>query len=232
MYSQDCGSEERHLYADLRKGVRRSISLIRIVVEYVIAWQLLYHGSPWFNQLEFSGLRAAYEELRNEYELKAQQYAKHTHSAPATSVALPDRLPAPVRREQQVVIPGIPSCKLRATVVKTAVSYQGTPYRFGGRDRSGIDCSALVQNAYRNAGIDLPRTAALQYQKGTFIPQEKLQPGDLVFFQTTRPGASHVGIYVGSGDFIHATSSGRVKYNGLSDTYYSTRFIGAKKIVG
>ena len=80
-------------------------------------------------------------------------------------------------------------------IVRTASRLQGVPYSFGGTTPRAFDCSGYVQYVFRQHKAALPRTADLQYEKGMFVTQRQLLPGDLVFFTTYEPGASHVGIY-------------------------------------
>ena len=91
-------------------------------------------------------------------------------------------------------------------VVRTASKYKGVPYSFGGTTPRAFDCSGFVQYVFKKHKADLPRTADLQYEKGLFVTMRQLKPGDLVFFTTYEPGASHVGIYAGNGLFWSATS--------------------------
>ena len=120
---------------------------------------------------------------------------------------------------------------LRGEIVKTANSFRGVPYRWGGSspDR-GVDCSGLTMAVYRINGLDLPRTSGEQYEIGSLIDKDNLAAGDLVFFDTAGKGSiSHVGIYVGEGRFIHAPGSGkRVREDRLSNKYYRRRYAGAK----
>lgn len=113
-----------------------------------------------------------------------------------------------------------------------ALSYRGVPYHFGGQSRKGIDCSALIQSAYKQWGIWLPRTSVEQYKKGVAVPRDHMKPGDLVFFKNTyKRGVSHVGIYLGNNRFCHA-SSGRkqVTVSSLNDAYYYNHWAGARRI--
>jgi len=104
----------------------------------------------------------------------------------------------------------------------------GTPYRYGGTNPRGFDCSGLVYYSYRKASIDVPRTTAEQYRQSKRVKMSRLQPGDLVFFNISRSKTSHVGIYEGNGRFIHAPSSGkRVSYGSLDNPYWKGRVIGA-----
>jgi murein DD-endopeptidase len=109
-----------------------------------------------------------------------------------------------------------------------ALDMIGKPYRYGGASPRGFDCSGLVYYSYRRAGIDVPRTTTEQYRQSEHLRLANLEPGDLIFFRISRRKPSHVGIYAGGGQFIHAPSSGkRVSYASLSDPYWKTRVIGA-----
>lgn len=116
-------------------------------------------------------------------------------------------------------------------IISTAMQYIGVPYVFGGTSPYGFDCSGYVQYVFAHAGISLPRTADAQYEVGTPISTTDLMPGDAVFFTTYTYGASHVGIYVGDGNFIHASSSRGVTISSLSSAYYSTHYIGARRMM-
>ena len=117
-----------------------------------------------------------------------------------------------------------------ADVVGTALSLRGTPYRNGGADLSGFDCSGFVWYVFAQHGASMPRTVAEQYEVGGKVKPEELRPGDLVFFRTAGRGASHVGIALGDGGFIHAPSStGVVRVERLSAAYWSDRFVGARR---
>lgn len=120
-------------------------------------------------------------------------------------------------------------------LVDEALSYLGIRYRFGGTSPStGLDCSGLVLNAFRNAvGLDLPRTAREMATLGDRIGRQELKPGDLVFFNTMRRTFSHVGIYLGDGRFVHAPSSGgKVRVESIASRYWSQRFNGARRLLG
>jgi cell wall-associated NlpC family hydrolase len=114
-----------------------------------------------------------------------------------------------------------------ARVVQTAYKYIGVPYVWGGSSPSGFDCSGFVQWVYTQNGISITRTADTQYMEG--ISVKDLEPGDLVFFTTYAPGASHVGIYLACSKFIHASSSGQVKISSLDDEFYRSVFIGGRR---
>ena len=117
-------------------------------------------------------------------------------------------------------------------LVEAAMSYIGTPYRRGGSSRKGVDCSGLVGAVYGQQGVDMPRTAAEQFNRGISVAQSDLLPGDLVFFRDTyKHGISHVGIFVGDGHFIHAAGHHQgVIVSDLSASYYHLRFAGARRM--
>ena len=114
----------------------------------------------------------------------------------------------------------------------TAMSLRGAPYRDGGVDpATGFDCSGFVKYVYGQYGVSLPRQVHDQFNVGKKIDRDKLQPGDLVFFSTVAPGASHVGIVIGGDQFVHAPSErGVVRVESLTQQYWASRFIGAKRV--
>ena len=117
-------------------------------------------------------------------------------------------------------------------VVGTALSLQGAPYRNGGADPSGFDCSGFVAYVFAQQGLALPRTVSEQYQWGRPVASDSPAPGDLVFFTTVAPGASHVGIVVSTDQFVHAPSStGVVRVERFSSPYWSSRFIGIRRVL-
>ncbi len=112
------------------------------------------------------------------------------------------------------------------------LQWLGVPYRFGGTTAEGIDCSGFIRRLFAEvAAVVLPRTAASQYMLGMPVSRQELQFGDLVFFHTRRHAyVSHVGIYLGDDLFAHASSRGGVTISSLRSTYYSKRFIGARRL--
>ena len=116
-------------------------------------------------------------------------------------------------------------------IVQSASRYKGVPYAFGGTSPKGFDCSGYVQFIFKKANAVLPRAADEQVLKGLFVTQSQLKPGDLVFFTTYAPGASHVGIYAGNGNFWHTSSSKGVMLSSLRDVYWKPRYYGARRVL-
>jgi len=116
-------------------------------------------------------------------------------------------------------------------VVQTSLSYQGVPYVFGGTTPNGFDCSGFTRYVFAQAGIYLPRSADEQYEVGRAVSYSRLQAGDLVYFSTYESGASHVGIYLGNGQFISATSSRGIAIARLDSGYWGDRYIGARRVL-
>ena len=122
-------------------------------------------------------------------------------------------------------------------ILTEAESYLGTPYRYGGMTRNGIDCSAFVLSVFgASAGMSLPRVAASQAQEGEKVEKSDLQKGDLVFFSQGRGRISHVGIVEsvsedGGVKFIHAATSRGVMISSLTDSYWGPKFRFAKRVL-
>jgi len=118
---------------------------------------------------------------------------------------------------------------IAASLTHSAMRFIGTPFVFGGTSIYGFDCSGYVQHVFGMLGMHVPRTADAQYYAARRI-RGRMTSGDLVFFQTYAPGVSHVGIYLGGGKFIHASSHG-VRVSRLSEHYWSSRYLGAKRVI-
>ena len=118
-----------------------------------------------------------------------------------------------------------------AAVIATAKKYIGTPYKFGGTTPKAFDCSGYLQYVFQENGMTLPRTADEQFKLGKSAKTAELEEGDLVFFETYEKGASHCGIYLGGGKFIHASTSKGVRIDELSGDYWNTHYYGGKHIV-
>jgi cell wall-associated NlpC family hydrolase len=159
--------------------------------------------------------------------LKAQEAARQLQLAAAARdrISNPNSNPiavGPGSPEGSTVAP--PS--IHGGVVGIAMRYLGVPYVWGGASPSGFDCSGLVMYVFAQIGVSLPHSSYAQYGMGASVSMSQLQPGDLVFFA----GASHVGIYIGGGQFIHAPHTGDVvKISSLTGWYAST-FAGGRRI--
>ncbi len=113
------------------------------------------------------------------------------------------------------------------------MGFRGVPYRLGGADPTGFDCSGLVQYVFAQYGIAVPRVVEEQWEIGDKVKPSKIEPGDLIFFDTERwgRGASHVGIAIGPDSFVHApNSNGVVRVETLGSNYWGSRYIGARRI--
>lgn len=113
-----------------------------------------------------------------------------------------------------------------ANAARIATRYVGAPYVRGGASLAGFDCSGLVMHVFARVGVSVPHNAAQQYRYGTPVPRERLEPGDLVFFNRLQ----HNGIYLGEGRFIHASKSGGVKIVKLEDDWFRSRWVGARRL--
>ena len=117
-------------------------------------------------------------------------------------------------------------------LLSMARQYVGVPYVWAGRSPSGFDCSGFIYYVFDQLGYGLPRMADGQFEVGIPVSRNSLEPGDLVFFETYEPGPSHVGIYIGNDQFIHASSgAGHVTVTPLNKTYYRDRYLGARRIL-
>ncbi|MGO1247279.1 MAG: NlpC/P60 family protein [Oceanisphaera sp.] len=109
--------------------------------------------------------------------------------------------------------------------------WRGVPYRFGGSDDQGMDCSAFTQTLYQEVyDMSLPRSTHQQVEVGRLVPKAELQPGDVVFFRTGR-NRRHNGVYVGEGKFAHASSSVGVTISRLDNIYWRSRFWQARRML-
>jgi cell wall-associated NlpC family hydrolase len=113
----------------------------------------------------------------------------------------------------------------------TALGLRGIPYRNGGANPNGFDCSGFTQYVFAQYGISIPREVREQFHVGTPVQPDDLAAGDIVFFSTTDAGPSHVAIVIGGDEFVHApSSSGVVRVEHLSSSYWRPRFIGARRV--
>jgi cell wall-associated NlpC family hydrolase len=118
-----------------------------------------------------------------------------------------------------------------SNVAELAVQYVGSPYRWGGASPAGFDCTGFVQWVFSQVGVWMPRSEAAQLATGRRISVDELEPGDvLVFANTYRAGLSHVGIYLGEGEFVHAVDERHgVMVSRVYDAYWAPRLVGASR---
>ena len=147
-----------------------------------------------------------------------------TRSTPRTSDAVQE-FPDP--RSDSVTTQGARGNE----VVELAEEFLGTPYRSGGTSTNGVDCSGLTFAVYKEVGVKLPRSSDDQARVGEPVSRDELAPGDLVFFGSGS-NVSHVGIYTGGGEFIHASTSARsVRFDRLDTKYFDRRFVTARRVM-
>lgn len=151
---------------------------------------------------------------------------------PTTSVSpAPSNEPVAVTPSVEPA-PAVVSADWTSTLVAAALSFRGTPYRNGGADPSGFDCSGFVRYVFAQIGRQLPREVQAQFKAGRSIERDQVAAGDLVFFETVSKGASHVGIALGNGEFVHAPSSrGVVRTERYTIDYWAKRWVGARRIL-
>jgi cell wall-associated NlpC family hydrolase len=122
------------------------------------------------------------------------------------------------------------SAKTASVWRQAAAPWLGTPYRMGGASREGIDCSGFSQALHQDVvQRRLPRTSQDQWSRSVAVSPNQVRPGDLVFFNTTGKGVSHVGVFLEGQEFVHASTSNGVIYSQLTDPYWSTRYLGARR---
>ena len=144
---------------------------------------------------------------------------------------MPPGTAAPARVGEALPVP-LPELRDGYAIARAALALRGIPYRLGGTDPSGFDCSGLVQYVFALHGLGLPRVVRDQYRYGAHVKLDALEPGDLVFFETQGDEVSHVGIALGGDQFVHAPNArGEVRISRLTSGYWADRAIGARRMV-
>ena len=158
-------------------------------------------------------------------------------TACASTGGVPEPFPTPGPRPTRTATPkpvATSGTSLPAdgySIAGTALGLRGAPYRNGGSDPRGFDCSGLIEYVYSQHGIAVPRTVEELHDAGRDVPTQDIQAGDLVFFDTSGRGPSHVGMSIGGDEFVHAPSgAGVVRVERLGAAYWAQRFIGVKRL--
>ena len=170
------------------------------------------------------------EERRRQAELAAQARARleAQRLAAQAAAAAPQTQSYYVPAESALPAAPPPDGTKASQVISIAMQYLGVPYVWGGASPSGFDCSGLTSYAFAQIGISLPHHAASQFNYGTPVSRDDLQPADLVFFN----GLGHMGMYIGGGQFIHAPHTGDVvKISSIYDSWYAATWVGARRIL-
>jgi cell wall-associated NlpC family hydrolase len=185
--------------------------------------QMLASVREEIEQLEAAEAR---RQERLQAEARARVAALALQPEDQETVAPPEGQETVASPLEQTVSAPVPDARYGG-VVGIAMQFLGVPYRWGGADPSGFDCSGFSMYVYAQVGVSLPHHAASQYGMGTAVSKDQLQPGDLVFFN----GLGHMGIYIGGGQFVHAPHTGDfVKVSSLSDSWYAATYVGARRI--
>ena len=175
------------------------------------AWLEFQHGAP---QTDINMARA--------------MMASRTIRRGFAMTAVDTSEPPPTRNDS------VPAGSMRYQIVEFAKKYIGTPYVYGGSSPRGFDCSGFVSYVYKNFDIKLPRMSSSQAGQGQYIPNGKLMPGDLVFFDTSGRNngrVSHAGLYIGNGNFIHSSNSNghAVGINSLDTGYWKRAYVNGRR---
>jgi peptidoglycan DL-endopeptidase CwlO len=168
----------------------------------------------------------AQRELQLAAEARARLASSAAHDTAASAAIAAAPAPAPASGSSSSAAPTIAPPATHGGVVGIAMRYLGVPYVWGGASPRGFDCSGLVMYVFAQIGVSLPHSSYAQYGMGTPVSMSQLQPGDLVFFA----GASHVGIYIGGGQFIHAPHTGDVVKISSLTGWYASEFAGGRRL--
>ncbi|MFZ5898134.1 MAG: LysM peptidoglycan-binding domain-containing protein [Bacillota bacterium] len=198
----------------------RSASTVHVVKAGDTLWQIAQKYNTSVSAI-MSANRLASDRLQIGQRLSIPRAADYQSQAarPKNLSTLP---PAPVSRSGDGVA---------RDILDVAHAQLGKPYVWGSSGPDGFDCSGFTSYVFKQFGISLSHSSYEQFKQGVSVSSDELQPGDLVFFTTYSKGASHVGIYTGDGQFIHASSSKGITYTSMSDSWYGPRYLGARRML-
>jgi len=231
-----CGGRSTQLQNELEPAAQKHLPAMRHAIQ-VGAFSSLDNAVRFTEKLQAQGIKAYH--FRHEtglYKVRFGNYAARKDARNRAEILISRGM----IEDYYIVDPKDYAARSRQTgnnehlrneIVRTAQQYIGIPYRWGGESaRTGFDCSGLTMVVYHLNGLDLPRASGQQWQAGTPIRRSQLAKGDLVFFATSGGRrVSHVGIYAGNGNFLHAPGRGRkIRLSSLSSRYYKSRYLGAR----
>ena len=201
-------------------------------------------GFPYREEIQIVGFKENKYEIKNGDTTLLVEEKSVSFTQPAKRIPKPKPKPKPVVRTEStasnVQSPVSSSTQPESTpsphngsiadgLISTGSQFLGVPYVWGGTSPSGFDCSGFTQYVLAEHGISVPRVASGQATVGTTVSRGSLQKGDMVYFETYKPGPSHVGFYIGNGQFLHAGGD-RVQISDMNNSYWSTRYLFAKRV--
>jgi cell wall-associated NlpC family hydrolase len=145
----------------------------------------------------------------------------------STNITTNDEQIKPQKKAKNITVVSPPTTDMNL-FISTAKELQGVPYVWGGTTSAGFDCSGFIQYVYKQNGVQLPRTVNEMWNATIQLDTPSI--GDLIFFETYKPGPSHAGIYIGNNQFIHADATNGVTISSLDENYWSNSYIGAKRV--